>query len=174
MAGGRGGTGKDVAVDDQESPSVIRIHLRRSKTDQFGRGVDIYLGATGDELCPVAALLAYLAVRGGEDGPLFRFRDCRALTREVFVDKVRSALSILGYDASTYAGHNFRIGAATTGAEKGIEDSVIKMLGIGGRVRRISYMCSFSTLIEVKITHLFFLICDVIRKLVKVHEFCAQ
>ena len=57
--------------------------------------MDIYLGATGDELCPaaVAALLAYLAVRGGEDGPLFRFRDCRALTREVFVDKVRSALS---------------------------------------------------------------------------------
>ena len=52
----------DVAVDNHESPSVIRIHLRRSKTDQFGRGVDIYLGATGDELCPVAALLAYLAV----------------------------------------------------------------------------------------------------------------
>lgn len=129
VAGGRGVTVKDVAVDDHESPSVIRIHLRRSKTDQFGRGVDIYLGATGDELCPVAALLAYLAVRGGEDGPLFRFRDCRALTREVFVDKVRSALSILGYDASTYAGHSFRIGAATTAAGKGIEDSVIKMLG---------------------------------------------
>ena len=129
VAGCRGVTVKDVAVDDHESPSVIRIHLRRSKTDQFGRGVDVYLGSTGDELCPVAALLAYLAVRGGEDGPLFRFRDCRALTREVFVDKVRSALSILGYDASSYAGHSFRIGVATTAAEQGIEDSVIKMLG---------------------------------------------
>ena len=42
VAGGRGVTVKDVAVDDHESPSVIRIHLRRSKTDQFGRGVDIY------------------------------------------------------------------------------------------------------------------------------------
>ena len=31
--------------------------------------------------------------------------------------------------ASTYAGHSFWIGAATTAAEKGIEDSVIKMLG---------------------------------------------
>ena len=51
------------------------------------------------------------------------------VTREVFVDKVRSALSILGYDASSYAGHSFRIGAATTAAEQGIEDSVIKMLG---------------------------------------------
>ena len=129
VAGCRGVTVKDVAVDDHESPSVIRIHLRRSKTDQFGRGVDVYLGSTGDELCPVAALLAYLAVRG-EDGPLFRFRDRRALTREPgFVDKVRSALSILGYDASIYAGHSFRIDAATTAAEQGIEDSVIKMLG---------------------------------------------
>ena len=77
----------------------------------------------------MAALRAYLAVRGGEDGPLFRFRDCRALTREFFVDKVRSALSILGYDASIYAGHSFRIGAATTAAEQGIEDSVIRKVG---------------------------------------------
>ena len=49
--------------------------------------------------------------------------------RDVFGDKVRSALSILGYDASVYAGHSFRIGAATRAAEQGIEDLVIKMLG---------------------------------------------
>ena len=90
----------------------------------------------------MAALLAYLAVRGGEDGPLFRFRDCRALTREVSVDKVRSALSILGYEASTYAGHSFRIGAATTAAEKGIEDSVIKMLGRWESSAYQLYVCS--------------------------------
>ena len=129
MAGCCGATVKDIAVDDHESPSVIRIHLRRSKTDQFGSRVDVYLGSTGDKLCPVAALLAYLAVRGCEDSPLFRFRDCRALTREDFVDKVRSTLSILGYDASIYTGHSFWIGAAMTVAEQGIEDSVIKMLG---------------------------------------------
>ena len=119
----------DVSVDDLEFPSTIRIHLRRSKTDQFNKGVNIYMGATGDELCPVSALLAYLAVRGKIDGPLFRFKDGRSLTREGFTSTVRSALSALGYDSSEYAGHSFRIGAATTAAEQGVEDSTIKMLG---------------------------------------------
>ena len=119
----------DVAVDNQENPSVIRIHLQKSKTDQFGRGVDIYMGRTGEDLCPMSALLAYLAVRGKESGPLFRLKDGRYLTKDIFITRVRSALTVLGYDSSAYAGHSFRIGAATTAAEQGVEDSVIKMLG---------------------------------------------
>ena len=46
----------DVAVDNQASPSMIRVTLKRSKCDQFERGVDIIMGHTGQELCPVAAL----------------------------------------------------------------------------------------------------------------------
>ena len=119
----------DVAVDDHNNPSLVRIHLRRSKTDQLGKGVDIYLGRTDEDLCPVAALLAYLAVRGKEPGPLFRLSDGRLLTKQIFIEKVRAALSILGYDDTSYAGHSFRIGAATTAAACGIEDSLIKILG---------------------------------------------
>ena len=119
----------DVAVDDHSNPSLVRIHLRKSKTDQVGRGVDIYLGRTDEDLCPVAALLAYLALRGKEPGPLFKMSDGRFLTKQIFIAKVRAALSVLGYDCSSYAGHSFRIGAATTAAECGIEDSLIKILG---------------------------------------------
>lgn len=119
----------DVAVNDHRNPTMIKIHLRHSKTDQFGRGVDIYLGKTGDDLCPVSALLAYLAIRGKEPGPLFKMESGRFLTKEQFISQVRSALTVLGFDSATYAGHSFRIGAATTAAEQGIEDSVIKMLG---------------------------------------------
>ena len=119
----------DIAVDSTQEPSVIKIHLRSSKTDQFRQGVDIFLGRTGQDLCPVSALLAYLAVRGSAPGPLFRLRDGRYLTKEVFITRVREALSVLGYDEESYAGHSFRIGAATTAAEQGVEDSVIKMLG---------------------------------------------
>ena len=41
----------DVAVDSMESPTVIRIHLKFSKCDQFGQGIHVSLGCTGDELC---------------------------------------------------------------------------------------------------------------------------
>ena len=31
----------------------------------------LYVGATGNDLCPIAAVVTYLAVRGMEPGPLF-------------------------------------------------------------------------------------------------------
>ena len=49
----------DVAVDGHSNPSLVRIHLRKSKADQLGRGVNIYLSRTDEDLCPVATLLAY-------------------------------------------------------------------------------------------------------------------
>ena len=49
----------DVDVDDCSNPTVLRIRLKRTKTQQF-KAVDNYLGRTNDELCPVAALVACL------------------------------------------------------------------------------------------------------------------
>ena len=105
---------EDVAVDDQ-------LNLKESKTDPFRKGVQVVIGSTGDELCPVNALMAYFAVRGDSPGPLFRFGAGRPLTRSAFVTKVKAALQLLGLPASKYAGHSFHAGAATTVA--GIEDS---------------------------------------------------
>ena len=126
-----------------ENPQVVSAYIAEERKRGVLLGpfvVDVYMGSTGDALCPVAALLAYLAVRGGEYGPLFRLKDGRSLTREIFTNKVRAALSVLGYDSSVYAGHSFRIGAATTAAEQGIEDSAIKCWA-DGRVLCISCMC---------------------------------
>ena len=50
----------DVAVDSNTDISVIRLVFKRSKTDQFGNGANIFLARTHTDLCPVAALLAYL------------------------------------------------------------------------------------------------------------------
>ena len=122
-------TADDIAVDSREDPSMVRIHLKHSKTDPFRHGVDIYLGRTGRDLCPVAALLAYLAVRPAVNGPLFIFADSTPLTRERLVESVRRALRQAGVSAVGYSGHSFRIGAATSAAQAGMEDSVIKMLG---------------------------------------------
>ena len=43
----------DVALDSQRDPSVVRVHIKQSKTDPFRRGVFIYLGKTENDLCPV-------------------------------------------------------------------------------------------------------------------------
>jgi len=61
---------QDVAVDDHEHPTMVQLSLKSSKTNPFWRGVQIVIGSTQDDLCPVTALLAYLAVQGGSPGPL--------------------------------------------------------------------------------------------------------
>ena len=63
---------RDVAVDNPGQPRIISLLLRRSKTDQVGKGVKVILGRTGHDLCPVAAVLDYLGSRGSDSGPLFR------------------------------------------------------------------------------------------------------
>jgi len=67
----------------------------------------VHLGVMYRDLCPVSAILHYLALRGAGLGPLFKYRDGRALTRECFVASVRNALKSGGVDASFYASLTF-------------------------------------------------------------------
>lgn len=128
---------KDIAVDDPANPGVLRVTIKQSKTDPFRKGIDLFIGKTSADLCPVKALLKYLVVRGKKEGPLFVFGDGRFLTRQRLVEAVRQALSKAGMDPTQYCGHSFRIGAATTAARQGMEDSVIKTLG---RWRSLAYL----------------------------------
>lgn len=119
----------DIAVDDITKPSVLQVSLKRSKCDQFGQGVKVYIGRTGDMLCPVAAVLSFMASRGSGEGPFFRFSNGQPLTKGKFTDHIRQALRGLGLPYQDFAGHSFRIGAATAAANAGIEDSIIRTLG---------------------------------------------
>lgn len=120
---------RDVAVDSLKDPTSLKIRIKASKTDPFRVGVDIYVGKTNNQLCPVTAMLAYLVIRGSGAGPLFKFQDGRPLTRVRLVTRVREALAAAGVDQAAYSGHSFRSGAATTAARQGIGDATIKMLG---------------------------------------------
>ena len=122
-------TVEDIAMDDRKNPTMVRIHLKHSKTDPFRHGVDIYLGRTGRDLCPVGALLAFMAVRPAVKGPLFVFANGTRLTRDRLVEAVCRALQQAGIPTAGYSGHSFRIGAATSAAEAGLQDSMVKMLG---------------------------------------------
>ena len=116
-------------MDSHTHPSILRIHIKQSKTDPFRQGIhNIFLGRMED---PVSVTLAYLPARGLTPGPLFCFENGRPLTRARLVEHLRSSLSAAGIqsDESRYSGHSFRIGAATTATAMGIEDSLIKTLG---------------------------------------------
>ena len=117
----------DVCVDNRANPSFLRVRIL--KTDPFRQGVDIYVGHTENELCPVKAVLAYMASSNSKQGPLFQWEDGRYLAKEAFVAAMRQALAEVGLDSISYAGHSFRIGAATTAARQGLQDSLIKTLG---------------------------------------------
>lgn len=122
-------TPMDVAVDNLQQPSLIQLSLKGSKTDQTRRGISLFVGRTNNELCPVAAMLAYLAIRGFDRGPLFQTEDGQPLTRAKLVCLLRATLAAAGIDPTCYSGHSFRIGAATAAAANGISDSTIQTLG---------------------------------------------
>ena len=119
----------DVAVDCQTTPTKVKIHLKKSKCDQFGVGADIILGRTLKPLCPVAAVVSYMVERGSKPGPFFMDAKGKAVSKAWFVGEMRGILQSLGLPQHQYAGHSFRIGAATTAALAGVEDSTIQTLG---------------------------------------------
>ena len=109
----------DVALDNRASPTFIQIILKQSKGDQFRKGTKIYLGKTTHAVCPVHALVQYLAMRGGTPGPLFLFPNNKLLTRRSFSAALNEALKELRMDPRHFNTHSFRIGAATS-AKRGV------------------------------------------------------
>ena len=53
---------EDVYVDSHSDPLVVTVHLHRSKTDTLGVGEMVYLGRVDGPICPVKALIGYLAM----------------------------------------------------------------------------------------------------------------
>ena len=54
--------------------------IRQSKTDPFRLGVDIYLGKAPPPLCPILAIVTYIASRGPQPSPLFFFNNGSSLS----------------------------------------------------------------------------------------------
>ena len=58
----------DVSINSLSNPSILKLRLKASKTDPLRKGVDIVLGRAKGPLCPIAALMSYLAIRGQDPG----------------------------------------------------------------------------------------------------------
>ncbi len=64
-----------------------------------------------------------------QPGAFFLNTESKPVVKSWFVNQIREVLGTLGVPQHDYAGHSFRIGAATTAAMAGVEDSTIQTLG---------------------------------------------
>ena len=53
-------TPRDITVDNLQNPTMLKIRLKVSKTDQTRQGINLFVGRTWNSLFPVLALLRYL------------------------------------------------------------------------------------------------------------------
>ena len=113
----------DITVNSNLS---ISIHIKASKTDPFRQGTTLHLFRNNSPLCPVQALLDYLASRPPARGPLFLWQDGRYLTRSTFATVLKK---IKPPHITSMSSHSFRIGAATTAAAAGFPKWLIQSLG---------------------------------------------
>ena len=108
----------------------IVLHIRRSKTDQSGEGEVVGVPcASKEDICPVAALKAYIATTRSTKGPLFRNHSPAAkqirIDPRVVANAVKKFSERINLDPAKYAGHSLRSGGATAMAQKGVDLGLI-------------------------------------------------
>ena len=102
----------------------LKLTLRHSKTDQEGDGQVIAVPA-GKVLRPVEQLRAWLAVRGGDAGPLFYQIDPQGrLTDQPMSDRsiarlIQKYAALVGLDPESVGGHSLRAGFLTEASRAG-------------------------------------------------------
>ncbi|CAN2391322.1 hypothetical protein PRIEUP_LOCUS1361 [Pristimantis euphronides] len=114
----------DVMVVD----NVVKVCVRKSKTDSRGRGSWLSIHSTGGGLCPVAIVHQFVLLR--VQGKSFLVHaDGAPLTRFQVVSVFKTGLAHLGLVAGEFGSHSFRIGAATEAERLGLGEQGIKQLG---------------------------------------------
>ncbi|MBI1778591.1 MAG: tyrosine-type recombinase/integrase [Proteobacteria bacterium] len=117
----------------------LRIELRKSKTDQAGRGTMVGIPYGGNvDTCPVRAVEAWLDAAGITTGPLFRgvapwpdresgvFQLLEtALDGKSIARIVKRRAGVVGIEATAVSGHSLRRGFITQAVRLGLPDRTI-------------------------------------------------
>ena len=110
-------------------PDYMSIQEKISKTDPFWIGHTILIGKTNQPVYPVQAMKMYLVTRTNTPEPLFQYQSGSPLTKDALTSETRSLLAMSGVNPMQYAGHRYRIGAATTAESVGLPAWLIETLG---------------------------------------------
>ena len=109
------------------------VHLKQSKTDSKGNGIDIYIGCTGTTVCAYCAMVQFVSLKRHNNdplSPLFVFSNGALVTKSLLTKTIKLYVVRIGLDPDKYSGHSFRSGGATTMASNNFADWEIKL---GGR-----------------------------------------
>jgi len=118
-----------VALDRSDFEFVnegLKIHLRRSKTDQEGVGRTVAVPHGRTEACPVRAVRHWLELAGIDGGAVFRRVTkagvvCEArLTAQSVNLIVKGYVKGIGLRPDKYSGHSLRAGLVTSAAQAGV------------------------------------------------------
>ena len=125
-------------IDDLEFVfEGLKVHIKKSKTDQFGEGFTKGIPYFQNYLyCPVKNLNNWLNVSKIKKGPIFvRFLKGSKISNARLTDQsvaliIKECLFKAGIDSTSYSGHSLRSGFATSAAEAGAEErSIMAMTG---------------------------------------------
>ena len=116
----------DTAIDKPHPPYMVQVFLKRSKADQFGQSVVVFLGTTSNALCPVSAILAYVSRLDDNSGAFFLPVPVGVSSDEDPLCEASSVCSV----GIPYQNHRFCISAATATAQVGLQDFTIQALSL--------------------------------------------
>ena len=129
-----------ISIDYEDLDFVdegVKITLRRSKTDQFGKGLVKGLPYfTNDQYCPVTSLKNWINLSKIKTGPIFRrFAKGPIITNNRLTDQsvvliIKDSLKLAGIENKNFSGHSLRSGFATVAADSGADErSIMAMTG---------------------------------------------
>ena len=129
-----------ISIDYEDLDFVeegLKITLRRSKTDQFGKGMVKGIPYfTNEKYCPVISLKNWINLSKIKTGPIFRrFAKGSILTSNRLTDQsvvliIKDCLNLAGIENKNFSGHSLRSGFATVAAESGADErSIMAMTG---------------------------------------------
>ncbi|XP_066457764.1 uncharacterized protein [Eleutherodactylus coqui] len=108
----------------------LDLLIRRSKTDQQGRGQVIRLGEVpGASMCPLSAWEQYSKGLNFRTGPFLRHETGEFLSRFQFIAVFKKALEVAGFNNTQFGSHSFRVGAATEASVRGMGEEAVKRIG---------------------------------------------
>jgi integrase len=123
--------GLDVADFEHVRQGII-VLLRRSKTDQEGRGRKIGIPHGRTRWCPVRSLMDWIEHAGIESGPVFRPVNRHGqvanqrMSGEAVSIIVKDRAEVAGFDPAAFSGHSLRAGLATSAAMAGVSTLSIR------------------------------------------------